>query len=60
MGFTVVAQASNRRVNQFNLAPIAGSDSEAEAVMQDFARKPADFTACTPGSACRVPQAFLN
>ena len=29
MEFTVAAQASNRRVIQFNLAPIAGSDLEA-------------------------------
>ena len=33
MDFTIAGQASNRRVIQFNLAPIAGSDSEAEAVM---------------------------
>ena len=41
MGFTVAARANNRRVNQCNIAPIAGSNSEAEAeaVMQDFARQ---------------------
>ena len=52
MESTEAAQASNRRVIQFNLAPIAGSDSEAEAVMQDFARKSIDSDVRRPRSVC--------